>query len=284
VNAVPTLVTRLNAEWKQLCAERGNGERVRSWLFAAGVLREGEAPVGLDELCTALRRRSDLEGSDFSDVWMRVLLHQAAAPDGREARLGARVLFQAMLPCARRMIRSTRRPGEDLEVVSQLVVASLWEVVRSYPVARRPRRIAAGLRMELWHRVSRELRQELAPSAEVGEERLAECPDEEELLRAAEQALLVQAAERVGLRGGVGSVEELKGARGEMVALLVWALEREVLTAEAASGICAHFREGAPRDAEAARVLGVTPVALRRRRSRAVAQLRQAAPQWGEAA
>ncbi|MCB5910401.1 hypothetical protein [Streptomyces pinistramenti] len=284
MNAVPTLVARLNTEWEWLCAEHCNAERVRSWILAADVLDEDGAPAELGELCALLRQRSDREGPDFSDAWMGTLLNRANAADERDAALAARVLVQAMLPCAQRMMRRSLRNGEGAEDVAQVVIASLWEVVRSYPVARRPRRIATGLRMELWHRVSRELKQELAPSADLDEAWAAVCPGEDELSRSAEPALLARAAEQAGLQDAVGAAEELEGARGEMVALLVWALEREVLTAEAASGICTHYREGAPRDADAARALGVSAVALRRRRSRAVAQLRQAAPQWVEAA
>ncbi|MYT31288.1 MULTISPECIES: hypothetical protein [unclassified Streptomyces] len=279
-----TLVTRLNAEWEQLCADRGNADRVRSWMLAAGVLETERAPVNLGALCVLLRERAEREGSDFSDAWMGVLLHRVSAGGERDAELAARVLVQAMLPCAQRMMRRCLRDGESSEDVAQLVIASLWEVVRSYPVARRPRRVAANLRMELWHRVSRELKQELAPSAALDEEWAARLPGGEEPSRAVEPALLARAAEEAGLVRAVDAVEELEGARGEMVALLVWALEREVLTAEAASGICDHYREGAPRDAEAAQALGVSSVALRRRRSRAVAQLRQAVPQWVEAA
>ncbi|MFG2894927.1 hypothetical protein [Streptomyces sp. NPDC048248] len=280
----PTLVTRLNTEWEWLCADRGNSDRVRAWMLAAGVLDEGQAPADLGELFTLLRRHSEQDGPEFSDIWMSVLLHRASAGEGRDAELAVRILVQAMLPCARRMLRDCVRSGESSEDVAQVVVASLWEVVRTYPIVRRPRRVASGLRMELWHRVSRELKQELAPSDCLDEARLAALPGGVEPAEAVEPLLLARAAEAAGLQAATSAVEELEGARGEMVALLVWALEREVLTTEAASGICDHYREGAPQDATAASAWGVSPVALRRRRSRAVARLRQAAPQWVEAA
>ncbi|MFI9047480.1 hypothetical protein [Streptomyces sp. NPDC053427] len=176
------------------------------------------------------------------------------------------------------------RSGEDIEDVAQVVIASLWEVVHTFPIARRPRMVAAGLRLELWHRVSRELKRELAPSEPLDETWAAALAGGVEPADAVEPALLARAAEATGLQADVSAVEELEGARGEMVALLVWALEHEVLTTEAASGICDHYREGAPQDAAAASAWGVSPVALRRRRSRAVARLRQAASQWVEAA
>ncbi|MFE3770911.1 hypothetical protein [Streptomyces sp. NPDC059122] len=280
----PTLVTRLNTEWEWLCADRGNADRVRSWMLDAGVLDEDQAPAELGELSTLLRKSSERDGPEFSDAWMGVLLHRVSAGDGRDAELAARVLVQAMLPLACRMLRGCVRGGESSEDVAQVVIASLWEVVRTYPIVRRPRKVATGLRMELWHRVSRELKRELAPSEHLDEAWVAALPGGVEPEDAVEPLLLARAAEEAGLQVAAGAVEELEGARGEMVALLVWALECEVLTTEAASGICDHYREGAPQDAAAASAWGVSPVALRRRRSRAVSRLRQAAPQWGKAA
>ncbi|MFI0155903.1 hypothetical protein [Streptomyces lydicus] len=280
----PTLVTRLNIEWEWLCADHGNSDRVRSWMLAAGVLDEHQAPAELGELCTLLRKGAKRNEPGFIDSWMGVLLHRVNSEDGRDADLAARVLVQAMLPHACRVLRGCVRSGEDIEDVAQVVIASLWEVVRTFPIARRSRKVAAGLRLELWHRVSRELKRELAPSEHLDETWAAALPGGVEPADAVEPVLLARAAEAAGLPAAVSAVEELEGSRGEMVALLVWALECEVLTTEAASGIFDHYREGAPQDAAAASAWGVSPVALRRRRSRAVAQLRQAAPQWVEAA
>ncbi|MFJ9855348.1 hypothetical protein [Streptomyces sp. NPDC101150] len=281
----PTLVTRLNAEWEWLCADHGNAEPVRSWMLTAGVLDEDQAPADLGELCVLLRKRADRDGPEFSDAWMGVLLHRVGSGDGRDAELAARVLVQAMLPSAVGMTRRSVRNGERAEDVAQLVIASLWEVVRSYPVARRPRQLARNLRMELWHRVSRELKRELAfPAEPLDEVWACDLPGGDDPAHAAEPTLLARAAEEAGLPGAVDVVEELEGARGEVVALLVWALEKEVLTQEAAAEVCDFYREDAPQDAEAAQALGVSPVALRRRRSRAVARLRKAAPQWADAA
>ncbi|MGI5262520.1 hypothetical protein [Streptomyces angustmyceticus] len=282
MNAEPTLITRLNTEWEWLCAARGNADRVRSWMLCAGVLDADQAPAALDELCVALRERAAHGGAAISDVWMGALLQRVGAGDERDAALAARVLIQAMLPCAQRMMRRSLRDGECVEDVAQLVVASLWEAVLTYPIARRPRGVARGLRLELWHRVSRELARELAPSEQLDAELLAARPSDVDPSLAAEAELLARAVTKAGLRPT--AAEELEGARGELIEILVWALEREVLTSQAAAGICDHYREGAPQDAEAAAVLGVSPVALRRRRSRAVARLREAVPQWVEAA
>ncbi|MFF2813103.1 RNA polymerase sigma factor [Streptomyces sp. NPDC058000] len=187
---------------------------------------------------------------------MGVLLHRVSAGDGRDAELAARVLVQAMLPHACRVLRGCARSGEDIEDVAQVVIASLWEVVRTFPIARRPRKVATGLRLELWHRVSRELKRELAPSEHLDETWAAALPGGVEPEDAVDPVLLARATEEAGLHAAASAVEELEGARGEMVALLVWALECEVLTTEAASGICDHYREGAPQDAAAASAWG----------------------------
>lgn len=252
----PTLVTRLNTEWEWLCADRGSADRVRSWMLGAGVLDEDQAPADLGELCALLRKGAKRDEPGFIDAWMGVLLYRVSAGDVRDGELAARVLVQAMLPHACRMLRGCVRSGEDIEDVAQVVIASLWEVVRTFPIARRPRKVAAGLRLELWHRVSRELKRELAPSDHLDETWAAALPGGVEPEDAVEPVLLARAAEAAGLQAAVSAVEELEGARGEMVALLVWALECEVLTTEAASGICDHYREGAPQDAATASVWG----------------------------
>ncbi|WEB45417.1 hypothetical protein MOV08_43140 [Streptomyces yunnanensis] len=216
----PTLVTRLNTEWEWLCADRGNAERVRSWMLTAGVLEEDQAPAALGQLCALLRERSDRDGPEFNDAWMGVLLHRVNASDGREAELAARVLVQTMLPCAQRMMRRCLRDGESSEDVAQLVIASLWEVVRSYPVARRPRQVATNLRMELWHRVSRELKQELAPSAALDEEWAAQFPGGDEAGSGRGRSRRPHALGRLSDSAAFARAHPARRSRGEPVCAL----------------------------------------------------------------
>ncbi|WP_411139169.1 hypothetical protein [Streptomyces sp. C10] len=84
-------------------------------MLGAGVLDEDQALADLGELCTLLRKGAKRDEPGFIDDWMRVLLHRVSDGDGRDADLAARVLVQAMLPHACRVLRGCVRSGEDIE-------------------------------------------------------------------------------------------------------------------------------------------------------------------------
>lgn len=266
-----SVVDRLNIEWKWMCVQDGTAQRVRGWLAQAGVL-DAEAPRELGALLEVLTERSLREGHRFSDVWLGVLLERACGGD----ELAARVVVQAMLPAAVRMAARSVRSGEQWDEVLQLVVTALWQAVRSYPASRKAWQVARHLRLEMWHHTSRDLKREFASSG-WSLDAWADLPADCDPLAEAHASVLEAAAAEAGLVGGV------EGARGELVELLVWALEQKVLSHSAAVAVADHYREGAPDDRTAAQAAGMSPAALRQRRSRAVARLRAAAPQWAAA-
>ncbi|MFD4482140.1 hypothetical protein ACFWPU_39350 [Streptomyces sp. NPDC058471] len=278
------VVDHLNAEWRWLCDRPTPATQIRGWLIDAGVLDQ-DAPHRLDELHELLQQRSKEQGRHFSDAWLTALLERAVG-EGEQAQLAARVVLQAMLPGAVRMTRRCLRDGEAFADVAQLVIASLYQVVRRFPITRRRQQLARNLRLELWHLVSRELGREFAPS---GEELPGEHgPVADEVSDPVAQAgvvLLASAAHTAGLHSADEPVEELTGARGELIELLVWALAQKVLTTDAATSIADHYRAtGAISDEAAARAAGVSTAAIRQKRSRAVIRLRTAAPMWAAAA
>ncbi|MGQ4732584.1 hypothetical protein ACUN3E_33635 [Streptomyces sp. Ju416(a)] len=273
-----SVFTRLNTEWTWVCAQDRNAQQVRSWLLEAGVRCAAEAPCSLDALLGLLQERSVRDGHRFSDVWLGGLL-QHATGNGDGAQLAARVVVQAMLPAAVRMTKRSVRANERPDEVGQVVVAALYQAVRSYPAARRPEQVARYLRLEMWHHVSRDLKREFAPSGTELDERLAaELTADCDPAFQAEELWLERAAAEAGFDEG------LEGARREMVELLVWALGRKVLSRSGAAAIADHYREGAPGDRAAARAVGMSPAAFRQKRCRAVAQLRAAAGEWVAAA
>lgn len=274
-----SVFTRLNSEWRWVCAQGRNAQRVRAWLVEGGLQGATGAPRSLDALLDWLHERSVHEGRKFSDVWLGVLLRHASG-HGDSAQLAARTVVQAMLPAAVRMTKRSVRADERLDEVAQVVVTALVQAVRSYPAGRRPEQVARHLRLEMWHHTSRDLKREFAPSGmRLDEERLVAEPtaDCDPVVRA-EEVWLEQAAAEAGFEA------DLTGARREMVELLVWALSQKVLSHTAAVAIADHYREGAPGDRAAARAVGMSPAAFRQRRSRAVSTLRAAAGQWAAAA
>ncbi|SEG85662.1 hypothetical protein SAMN05216223_116114 [Actinacidiphila yanglinensis] len=285
MNSYNNAIDRLRAEWPLLCADPLAGAAVTGWLIDAGVLAPGEVAGDLGAVLPELERRDARRGREHTDRWMGALLRQVGA-GGQDGQLAARVVVQAMLPAATSTVYRMRWLGHDLDDVVQAVVASLYEVVLSYPLQRRPRRIAANLLMDTVCRARGELRADacdLSGDEPLDDDRLmipdpGVGPDELAIRRQ-----LAAAAAASGLPGLDGvDVEDLTGSRGRVVELLMWALERRVLVPGELAAICDHYREGAPRDEVAAQRAGVRPEGMRKRRSRAVRRLAAAAGRWAE--
>lgn len=266
----------VRAEWARVCERPGSVEAVRGWLVETGVRAPVGPECGLDDLLQGLKRGG---GQAFSDQWLSVLVQRVL--DGSE--LAALMVVQAMSPSALKTVRRLCAQYADasLDDVAQVVLSCLYEVVRRYPLTRRPAKIALNISMDAHHLASRELRRaevSLAAPADVSDVQwvLAD-RDGDHPVAAAEQAQLAATAVEAGL-GDVGG--DLSGARGELVELLVWALRERVLGRESARALTDHYRDGSLGDVAAARAAGVSAAAWRQRRSRAVRQLRDAAPLW----
>ncbi|RII06949.1 hypothetical protein DSC45_34545 [Streptomyces sp. YIM 130001] len=282
----------LNAEWALVCAEPDHARLVAGWLEAAGVTVPAAARESLHVLLGHLEqhdRAASRDGREHSDRWLGALL-AVAVGEGREAQLAARVVVQAMLHGAVRMTRRLLRAERDFDDVASVVVSALYQVVRQYPLRRR-RKVAANLLLETLNHASRELNADFEPEplgwdpllgqpVHRGRARCVEVPptaDGPE--EAAWRSVLAQRAAAVGLPGV--EAEELAGARGELIELLVVAVASGAVATSRAQMIAQDIRDGGR---EAAERRGVSAVAWRQRRSRTVRQLRVVADQWAAAA
>ncbi|MCX5355528.1 hypothetical protein [Streptomyces mirabilis] len=268
----------LNAEWALVCAEPAHAAMVRGWLEDAGVLAPGEVPERLEDVLAELERRDRSQGRAHSDRWLAAVLAVAAGA-GREAQLAARVVVQAMLSGAFRLARRLMRAERDFDEVGQVVVAALYQVVRTYPAARQ-RKVAANLMLETLHRASRELQADFEPDGVAWQPELAAMPDCQDVVDAAWRGVLAETAGRAVL-AQAPCEEELSGPRGELIELLAWGVSSGMVDAERARAIADEVREGGR---EAAEQSGVSAVAWRKRRSRTVRQLRAVAESWAQAA
>jgi hypothetical protein len=129
-----TLPQRLFADWHRLCLRPELLERARSWPVDIEVI------ASLDDLlrhCGYEGRRDD----DTADEMLRQVVEVARHDD-----LAARVVLQRLLPglLAIAHRRGHTAPGGSEPVLAELVGVA-WELVRSYPVQRRPRHVAANL-------------------------------------------------------------------------------------------------------------------------------------------
>lgn len=163
------IVSALEREWdarSSACLSR----RLRVWAECEPVL---ETFATVQELVASLRRqRGDYERES---AILAALLRQA-----RSDPLAGRVVLQALLPGLKRLAGRLLFEAGEREELWSLLLAHLWVGLRSYPVERRPRRVAANLLLDAAHATLADLGKErrlrarapeLAPeSVEAGEQ------------------------------------------------------------------------------------------------------------------
>lgn len=108
------------------------------------------APIQTADRLVAVARRGD--GADAID---RVLADLAvAAADGNQH--ATRIILQALIP-GLKLIAVRLHWAADLDTVESTVITTAWERICTYPIGRRPRRVAANIIRDTQTRVRREL-------------------------------------------------------------------------------------------------------------------------------
>ena len=143
-----SLPSRLNREWAGLCDSADNDVAVKDWV-APGQGRPGLTRlIGVDGLPSTVQL---LQGTSVTvsgrDAVLVGLLERAQDGD----RLAGRVVLQTMLPAAVRIAQGiTGRPDVlgDQDEAFALVLAALWQVIATYPVASRRKKVPANLYLD----------------------------------------------------------------------------------------------------------------------------------------
>lgn len=126
------LVGQLNREWDTLLADPGTEAALARWERREPLLRGLDTLGGLPALV----------GQDADGVLLALVrLAQAGAP------LAGRAVLQLMLGKVARVARSQYGCGDREEALAA-AVGALWQSVATYPVGRRPVRVAANLALE----------------------------------------------------------------------------------------------------------------------------------------
>jgi hypothetical protein len=140
------LYRQLVQEWVQLNTLTSAGVAARRWgqlePDLAGYARPRDLVDAIDQLVPAEQ-----------DVKLLALIR--LAQDGHQ--LAGRVVLQLMLPKLGRMTNRTSGTSSDnafSEDRRHITVAEFWAVLASYPVSRRPRKVAANLALETLHRIT----------------------------------------------------------------------------------------------------------------------------------
>lgn len=234
------LFDRLSLEWSELAVAGGTAPALRRWPETQPCL------AGVTDLVDLLER-IDRATATEGDALLLALVRLTHAGQ----QLAGRAALQAMLPKLARMRWSMTR-GEDRgwrrdEVEGQLVGA-FWEVLMTYPVARRPRKVAANLALDTLRAVTRTRH----PTREIP------VADADTVLRA-------HGGEGAGPAPAVGD---------EAWALLRDALRHDLVPPEVVRFLATvHLVPAEEWDGDLA---ALSPAALRQRRSRAARRLRDA--------
>lgn len=128
-----SVLDQLDSEWRRLCADPADTEHLADACAVAGGARS------LADVERFVRGAAPAE----ADRVLVVLVARAVEGDERAAR----VLLQLLLPGVRRLARTWWALGDPDERAAAAVAAT-YDRIRRYPLARRPRRIAANVLMD----------------------------------------------------------------------------------------------------------------------------------------
>ena len=138
--ATTTLAGRLNREWTHLVAGPAAAAALSRWERACPLLS------GLGTLDDVLSLLADADAT-ARDAVLLALIEAAQAGDA----LAGRTVLQTMLGKAVRVAGTVARRDDvrgDQEEALARAVAALWQAIATYPVARRPARVAANLALD----------------------------------------------------------------------------------------------------------------------------------------
>jgi hypothetical protein len=141
-----SLFTMLDAEWSDFSRRPRSVERLRQWAKEDPVLRRF---VDLESLVAFARTPGHPADSD--DV-LQCLARRSASDD-----VAARTLLQAVIYALVPITVRFRLAAGDGDEIAAVVVAAAYDRIRTYPVARRPRHIAANIILDTQQSVSRTL-------------------------------------------------------------------------------------------------------------------------------
>ncbi|MEU8763457.1 hypothetical protein [Streptomyces sp. NPDC048659] len=278
---------RMNRDWEVLSRDPRAADRILRWSEEDDQLAGVRTPQDVVERLVRLFRRGDWAGHDQA---LAALLRRATAADF-DGEVAWRVAVRIFLPKAILMAKTQLRPGVDWEVIFSTVLSALFEVVRTYPLDRRPRRIFANLSMDTLmlaqstladdfddRRELRKITRSLAPLTGDPQVPLIGTESPDPLLQFELADLLAHAAELELVSQDEPELTDGE-ARTELLALVMWAVDIQALKVSDAQRITEYYLSTSLDPDQAfrtTRAMGAEGNRLRQRASRAVRPLRNA--------
>jgi hypothetical protein len=141
-----TVFSLMEEEWNELAVSKRSARRLHGWANTDDRLA---GFADLEALRLYVHRRDQPAASD------RVLAALAAL--AADDDLAARTVLQTLAPGLIRVACGYRGAGPSEDDVANTVVAAAFERIRTYPIERRPQRIAANVLFDTRQAVSRSL-------------------------------------------------------------------------------------------------------------------------------
>jgi hypothetical protein len=145
VDTLGNVITALEAEWSHISHNRTATTRLRDVRRTAG---DAKDLAGVEAYVR------NATPPDADQVLLILVTHVVETPDPRTAKLAARVLLQLLLPGTRKLARKWWALGDHDERTAA-AVAAVYHHIRTYPLIRRPGRVAANILMDANYDLSR---------------------------------------------------------------------------------------------------------------------------------
>ncbi|QCX82171.1 hypothetical protein C9F11_42955 (plasmid) [Streptomyces sp. YIM 121038] len=277
----------LNSDWAALADDSRACNQVAAWAAEDSRFAGARSPQDVVDAITGLFRRGAWE--DHDQAMLFLLRH--AQGTGAERDLAWRTAARVMLPKAVSMAKTQQRDGVLWDDIVSAAFASLFEVVGTYPLERRPRGVFANIAMDTLvltqktlaadydnRDALREIGDALLPLAGDRSAALLPAGDPDPVTQAHLADCLVRAVE---LEIVSSDEPELcaEDPRAELLSLVMWAVDIQALKVSDAQRIASYYLDvpATPgRTARTRRSMGSEGARLRQRASRAVRPLRQA--------
>jgi hypothetical protein len=162
-----TLFGRIDAEWREFVARPSTGKRYDDW-------RQSDVCLASYVDLTHLVEFAQTPGHPAaSDDALRCLARRSQTD-----AVAARALLQCVLYALPRLATRFRpAAGGDLDEIASVVVGAAYERIRTYPIERRPRHIAANIVLDTRQMVSRTLCRPRVAEVMTYHSALARVPD-----------------------------------------------------------------------------------------------------------